>query len=97
MLFRSAPELPTVSELGYPGFEVIGWFGWLAPARVPGEIVTRLNTDIVRLLRAGETQERLIALGCDPVGNSPKEFAAFVASERDKWAKVVRQANIRLD
>jgi tripartite-type tricarboxylate transporter receptor subunit TctC len=94
---RVAPELPTVAELGYPGFEVIGWFGWLAPARTPLQIVTRLNSDIVKVLRSGESQERLIALGCEPVGNSSREFAAFVIAERDKWARLIKQAGIRLD
>lgn len=94
---RVAPELPTIAELGYPGFEVIGWFGWLAPARMPLEIIARLHGDVVKVLRNAETQERLIALGCEPVGNSPREFSAFVASERDKWAGVIQRAAIRLD
>lgn len=94
---RVAPELPTVAELGFPGFEVIGWFGWLAPAKTPNEIVGRLNGDIVKVLRSAETQERLIALGCEPVGNSPREFAAFLSAERDKWASVIKQAGIKLD
>jgi tripartite-type tricarboxylate transporter receptor subunit TctC len=94
---RVAPELPTIAELGYPGFEVIGWFGWLAPARAPQEIVARLHTDIVKVLRGSETQERLIVLGCEPVGNASHEFAAFISAEGDKWAKVIRQANIKLD
>lgn len=94
---RVAPELPTVAELGFPGFEVIGWFGWLAPARTPNGIITRLNSDIVKILRSPETQDRLIALGCEPVGNTTREFAAFVIAERDKWAKVIRQAGIKLD
>ncbi len=94
---RVAPEIPTVAELGFPGFDVIGWFGYLAPARTPNEIIMRLNADIVRALRGTETQDRLIALGCEPVGNTPREFAAFVSAERDKWAKVIKQANIHLD
>ena len=94
---RVAPEIPTVAELGFPGFDVIGWFGWLAPARTPHDIVARLNTDIVKVLRNAEIQERLIALGCEPVGNTSREFAAFVSAERDKWAKVIKQAGIKLD
>ena len=94
---RVAPDLPTVAELGFPGFEVIGWFGWLAPARTPESIVTRLNGDIVKVLRSAETQDRLIALGCEPVGNVSREFAAFVSTERDKWAAVIKQAGIKLD
>ncbi len=94
---RVAPDLPTVAELGFPGFEVIGWFGWLAPARTPEPIIARLNNDIVKVLRGGETQDRLVALGCEPVGNASREFAAFVSAERDKWARVIRQAGIKLD
>ena len=94
---RVAPDLPTVEELGYAGFEVIGWFGWLAPARTPNEIVARLNGDIVKVLRGTETQDRLIALGCEPVGNAPGVFAAFVRAERDKWGGVIQRAGIRLD
>ena len=94
---RVAPDLATVAELGFPGFEVIGWFGWLAPARTPNEIVTRLNGDIVKVLRSPETQDRLIALGCEPVGNTSREFATFVSTERDKWAAVIKQAGIKLD
>lgn len=92
-----APDLPTVMELGFPNFEVIGWFGWLAPARTSPAIVTRLNSDIVKVLRGPDTQERLLALGCEPVGNTPQAFAAFVRAERDKWAQVIKQAAIKLD
>jgi tripartite-type tricarboxylate transporter receptor subunit TctC len=94
---RVAPELPTIAELGFPGFEVIGWFGWIAPARMPNDIVARLNSDIVKVLRGSETQDRLITLGCEPVGNTSREFAAFIASERDKWSQVIRQAGIKMD
>ena len=94
---RVAPDIPTIAELGFPGFEVIGWFGWLAPGRTPREIVTRLNSDIVKALRSTETQDRLIALGCEPVGNTPLQFATFVSSERDKWARVIKVAGIKLD
>jgi tripartite-type tricarboxylate transporter receptor subunit TctC len=91
------PGLPTVIELGYPGIEVVGWFGWLAPARTPQEIITRLNSDIVKVLRSPQTQERLIALGCERVGNAPREFAALVSAERGKWANVIKRSGIKLD
>ena len=94
---RVAPELPTVAELGFPGFEVIGWFGWLAPARTPSDVVVRLHGDIVKALHAPETQDRLIALGSEPVGNASSAFAAFVRAERDKWGGVIQRAGIRLD
>ena len=92
-----APDLPTVAESGFPGFEAIGWFGWVAPAKMPNEIVVRFNREIVHILNQPEMQERLRQLGADPVGNSPAEFAAFIRSEHDKWAKVIKQANIRAE
>ncbi len=92
-----APDLPTVAESGFPGFEAIGWFGWVAPAKMPNEIVLRFNREIVRILNTPDMQERLRQLGSDPVGNSPAEFAAFIKSEHDKWAKVIKQANIRAE
>lgn len=92
-----APELPTIAESGYPGFEVIGWFGWLAPARTPKDLIARLNHEIVRVLKVPEVRERLLAMSTVPVGNAPHEFGAFISSERDKWAKVVREADIRIE
>ncbi len=92
-----APELPTVAELGFPGFEVVGWFGWLAPAKTPPQIVDRLNGEIVRILGQPEMRERLLGLGADPVGNTAQAFAVFIRSEHDKWAQVIRQANIRAE
>ena len=87
-----APELPTVAELGFPGFEVIGWFGWVAPAKTPRAIVQRLHGEIVRVLRESATKERLLALGADSADNTPEQFAAFIRSEHLKWARVIREA-----
>lgn len=92
-----APDLPTIAESGFPGFEVVGWFGWLAPAGTPKEIIVRLNSEIVRILRLPEMHERLLALGADPIGSTPQAFAAFIKSEHDKWARVIRHANIRAE
>jgi tripartite-type tricarboxylate transporter receptor subunit TctC len=92
-----APELPTVAEVGFPGFEVVGWFGWLAPVKTPGDIVSRLHSEIVRVLQLPEIRERLLGLGADPVGDTPPQFAAYIKSEREKWAQVIRQAGIRID
>jgi tripartite-type tricarboxylate transporter receptor subunit TctC len=92
-----APELPTVAESGFPGFEVIGWFGWLAPARTPNAIVERLNREIVIALNRPEVRNRLLDMSTVPVGNTPRQFAGFIRSERDKWARVVRDAGIRID
>lgn len=91
-----APELPTVAESGFPGFEVIGWFGWLAPAGTSKAIVGKLNQGIVRALAAPDVNARLQSMSTVPVGDSPQEFARFVRSERDKWAKVIKAANIKI-
>jgi tripartite-type tricarboxylate transporter receptor subunit TctC len=92
-----APELPTVAESGFPGYEVVGWFGWLAPAKAPKEIVARLNAEIVKTLNLPEIRERLLSQSSEPVGDSPQAFAAFMKSEHDKWASVIRRAAIRMD
>lgn len=92
-----APELPTVAELGLPGFEVVGWFGWLAPANTPRPIVSRLHAEIVKVLGIPDVRERLLSQSTEPVGNTPAEFAAFIKSEHAKWGKVIRDANVRID
>ena len=91
------PEVPTVAESGLPAFEVAGWFGVVAPAGTPRDIVTRLNAEFVRALGAGDVRERLLGLGHDVAGNSPGEFAAFIGSELAKYSKVIRDNNIRAD
>ena len=92
-----APELPTLAESGFAGFEGVGWFGWVAPARVAPEIVARLNREMVRILNLSEMHERLLALGADPVANSPQAFGAYLKSEHDKWARVIKQAGVRVE
>jgi tripartite-type tricarboxylate transporter receptor subunit TctC len=92
-----APELPTVAETGFPGFEVVGWFGWLAPGRTPRPIVERLHREIVRIISEPDMRQRLIGLGADPVANTPQAFAAFIKSEHSKWARVIREAKIGVE
>jgi tripartite-type tricarboxylate transporter receptor subunit TctC len=91
-----APELPTVAESGLPGFEVIGWFGWLAPAKTNKAIVGRLNQELVKALGNPEVKDRLLSMATVPVGDKPEEFAGFIRSEYDKWGKVIKAANIKL-
>lgn len=93
----AAPELPTVAESGYPGFDSAGWYGFMAPAKTPAAIVTTLNREFVAALRQPDVRERMISNGLDPVGDSPQEFTAFVGNELEKWARVVKQANIRIN
>lgn len=93
---RSAllPNVPTVSESGYPGFEVNAWFGLFAPRGVPQAIVDKLNAAAVAVIQAPEFQERLKSMGADPESSTAAAFAAFVRSESDKWSGVVKRAGL---
>ncbi len=92
-----APEVPTLAEAGYPGIEVLSWYGILAPAGTPPEIVRRLNAEINRVLQAPEVRERLTALGTEPTGGSPEQFAQVIRADTARWAKVVSDAGIRIE
>jgi tripartite-type tricarboxylate transporter receptor subunit TctC len=90
------PDVPAVNET-LPGYEVTNWFGMVIPAATPKDIVTRLHAEILRVLRLPEVRDSLVAQGTEPVGSSPEEFGAFMKSEAVKWARVIREANIRAD
>ncbi len=92
-----APEVPTVDESGVPGYDVTVWFGILAPAGTPKEIVTRLNTEMVKIMRSPEITDRFNKAGVDVVASSSEEFSVFLKSEVARWAKVVQDANIKAD
>jgi len=93
----SLPEVPTVAESGYPGFETSQWYGILAPAKTPDAIVEKLSTEINRILKLPEVVDRLGSDGSVPRAMSPPEFAAFIAGEMKRWAVVVRTAGIKVD
>jgi tripartite-type tricarboxylate transporter receptor subunit TctC len=90
----SLPDLPTIAEGGVPGYEMIGWYGIVAPAGTPPAIVAKLQTDISAVLLAPDTRERLAAEGGEAVGSKPEEFGAFIKSEIAKFGKVVKAAKI---
>jgi tripartite-type tricarboxylate transporter receptor subunit TctC len=90
-----APQVPTIAEAGVPGYEAVQWFGVLAPAGTPREIVARLHGEIVRTLQSADVRDRLAGDGADPVGSTPEEFAAFLRAETAKWAQVVKSAGIQ--
>jgi tripartite-type tricarboxylate transporter receptor subunit TctC len=92
----AAPEVPTFEEAGIPGYEAIGWFGAVAPAGTPAEIIRRLNAEIKAALSAPDVRERALAAGAEPFPSSPQEFAAIIRDETKKWGEVVRSAGIRL-
>jgi tripartite-type tricarboxylate transporter receptor subunit TctC len=91
------PDVPTMAESGLPGFESLNWNGIVGPARMPRDIVDRLNRDIARALNAPDVKERVVAQGNEVVGDGPDAFAKFIRAESVKWARVVKQAGIKLD
>jgi tripartite-type tricarboxylate transporter receptor subunit TctC len=94
---RQLPDVPTISESGVPGFEAANWFGMFAPSRTPRAIITKLNGALVQVVRSPEIRAQFEALGADPVGSSPDEFAAFVRGESERYAKVVKVSGAKLD
>ncbi len=96
---RSAlvPDLPTVDEAGVPGYRMQVWFGVVAPAATPKEVIARLNTEINRIIALPEIRERFAQAGVEVVGGSPESFASLIKEQVDTWGKVVREANIKAD
>lgn len=92
-----APDLPTIAESGYPGFEVRSWYGLLAPTGTSKAIVDKLSTQIAAVLRQPEVIAKLASDGAEPGGDTPAEFAAYIRSEAERWGKVVKTAGIRAD
>jgi len=91
----SAPELPTMAEAGdLPGYEATIWFGWVAPAGTPREIVARLSTEFARVSRQAALRERFAPQGVELVATTPEEFAEIIKTEIPKWGKVLRDANV---
>jgi tripartite-type tricarboxylate transporter receptor subunit TctC len=94
---HGAPDVPTVSESGFPGFDASSWFGMLAPVGTPKNVVARLNEETLKVVRMKETQDALIRQGMDPTSTTPAEFDAFLRAEIAKWTRVAREANIKAD
>lgn len=94
---KSSPEIPTIAESGVKGYAVINWYGVLAPAKTPRPIVDRLYREIAKALNEPDVEKRLAAEGAEAVGNSPKEFAAHIKAEFEKWSKVIIEAGIKGD
>ena len=92
-----ADDIPTIAEAGVPGYEAVQWYGVLAPAGTPRDIISKLHTGVVRALQNPEVRQRLLNDGAEPIGSSPEEFAAYLRSETAKWAKVTQAAGIKPD
>ncbi|KAI3610254.1 BUG/TctC family periplasmic protein (plasmid) [Cupriavidus necator H850] len=93
----ASPELPTIAESGYPGFEAVPWVGLMAPAGTPEPIVESLAKESSRILHSPEFASKLTAIGADPVGSTPAEFAAYLRKEMDRWGKAVKASGALVD
>jgi tripartite-type tricarboxylate transporter receptor subunit TctC len=91
-----APDLPTMAESGFPGFEAVPWFGLLAPSGTPKDVLDKLHGETVKTLAMPEVRKKFDELGLEPVGNTPAEFAAVIRKETPEWAKVIKDAGIKL-
>lgn len=95
--FVLLPDVPSVSEGGVAGFDMSTWWGLLAPGGASKDVIARLHAETAKLLRQADVKERIANVGAETVGNSPEEFGAFIRSERAKYAKIVKDGNIKLD
>jgi tripartite-type tricarboxylate transporter receptor subunit TctC len=93
----STPRLPTIAESGFPGYEASSWYGILAPAGTPRDIVTKLNAELSKALSQPEVRNSLLAEGAEPVGGTPEQFAAHIRSEKERLGRVIREAKITLE
>jgi len=89
------PDLPTIAESGFPGFEAVGWIGIAAPVKTPPPVLDKLNAEIVRIINSPEMKERLAALAFTPVGDTRQQFSSFIQSEIAKWGKAVRESGAK--
>jgi tripartite-type tricarboxylate transporter receptor subunit TctC len=94
---RAAPELPTIAEQGFPGYESSLWYALLAPATTPQPIIKRLNAETVKVLKLPDVSEQLLSQGAEPVGNSPQELSRFIKEEIARWTKLINAANIQVE
>ena len=92
-----APDIPTIAEAGVPGYEVVQWFGVLAPANTPRDIIAKLHAGIVRAVQDPAIRERFISDGAETVGSTPEAFAAVIRADLSKWSKVIKEAGIKAE
>jgi tripartite-type tricarboxylate transporter receptor subunit TctC len=95
--FPLLPDLPTIAESGYPGFDALAWNGVLVPAATPKPVVQRLNAEINAILKDPDVVQRMHAAGFDLVGGTPEDFGALIKAESEKWVPVIRKAGVKVD
>jgi tripartite-type tricarboxylate transporter receptor subunit TctC len=91
------PDVPTVAESGLPGFEASSWFGLLAPAGTPADVVAKVNAELARWIATPEAKEKMSAIGATAAGGTPEDFAKHIAAETAKWARVVKESGAKVD
>jgi tripartite-type tricarboxylate transporter receptor subunit TctC len=91
------PDVPTVAESGYAGYDVGGWYGVLGPAATPPAIVARLSSELLKITSQREVRERLAVFGLEVVGNTPAQFAEFIRTDVAKWSKLVQSIGLKTD
>lgn len=91
------PDAPTIAESGFPGFEASVWYGLVAPAATPAPIVARLHAEVQKALQTRDVRERMAAVGGEVLPGSAEQFGALIRSERERYEKLVREANIKPD
>ena len=94
---KLAPDLPTMAEAGLPGFDISTWFGLLAPAGTPKDVIAKWNAEVVKILNSPDVRERLTAQGAEPAPTTPEQFAAFIQSEIPKYARIVKISGAKVD
>ena len=90
------PDMPAVAE-ALPGFEVVGWYGLLAPAKLPAPIVAKLHTEMIKILNQPDIRERILFDGSEPVGSTPEQFGKYLHADLAKWAKVVKDSGAKME
>jgi tripartite-type tricarboxylate transporter receptor subunit TctC len=91
----AAPDIPTIAEQGYPGFDVVAWYGLWAPAGTPPEVVQRVNREVQSILKSPEMQEKFNGMGAEVMSGSVEEFTAYHRAEYDRWTKFLRNSGIK--
>jgi tripartite-type tricarboxylate transporter receptor subunit TctC len=93
----AAPDLPTVAELGFPGFESVPWFGLMAPAGTPAAVTDKIYRETMKILAEPDVRKKLQDLGIDPIGGTPAEFVETIRTETPRWAKLIKEAGIKMN
>jgi tripartite-type tricarboxylate transporter receptor subunit TctC len=91
------PDVPTASEAGFPGYEVLSWYGVLAPAGTPREIVQRLNSELTKIMHSPDGRERIVSAGFDTMTSTPERFSEFIRTEVGRWGKIIHASGMQLE